>query len=107
MGWNKLMRSHHHKWAAENIRCKLAMRAEGTGFDPEQTPLDYRVDIATICYFKNRPLDSDNINDKFYIDGLIGYYLHDDKPAHVRRTSTESRIDKDEPRVEIIITSVL
>ena len=66
-----------------------------------------RVDILATVYFKNRVLDSDNICSKFYIDGLIGIVLADDTPEFVRRVSTQSELDKENPRMEIEILEVV
>ena len=65
-----------------------------------------RVDIRVTAYFKNRPLDPDNITSKFYIDGLVGNVIEDDTREFVRRVTTQSEIDKENPRVEIEITEV-
>ena len=65
-----------------------------------------RVDILVTVYFKNKPMDADNICDKFLIDGLIGIWLADDTPEYVRRVSTQSEVDKENPRMEIEIVEV-
>jgi len=64
------------------------------------------VDIHITAYFKNRPLDSDNICSKLYIDGLIGNVIEDDTREFVRRVSTQSEVDKENPRVEIEIITL-
>jgi len=61
------------------------------------------VDITITAYFKNRPLDADNIASKFYIDGLKGWLIKDDSPEYVRSVTTVSKIDNENPRVEIEI----
>ena len=61
------------------------------------------VDIHVTAYFKNRPQDPDNICVKPYIDGLIGNVIEDDTREFVRIVSSQSEIDKDNPRVEIEI----
>jgi len=61
------------------------------------------VDILVTAYFKNRPQDSDNICSKLYIDGLIGNVIEDDTREFVRRVSTQSEVDEENPRVEIEI----
>ena len=60
------------------------------------------VDIEVIAYFDQRPLDSDNVCSKLYIDALRGWLLEDDSPRWVRRVTTESRVSMD-PRVEITL----
>ena len=62
-----------------------------------------RVDIHVTAYFKNRPLDPDNIFIKPYVDGLVGNVIEDDTREFIRIVSSQSEIDKDNPRVEIEI----
>jgi Holliday junction resolvase RusA-like endonuclease len=71
--------------------------------DVNITPFECRVHITTIAYFKNRPTDPDNVCDKVFIDGLVGKVIHDDTRQYVASTTTISEIDKDNPRVEIVI----
>lgn len=59
------------------------------------------VDITVTAYFAGRPLDPCNITAKLYIDGLIGKWIKDDSPEFVRSVTTRSRVDKENPRVEI------
>ena len=65
-----------------------------------------QVDIVMTVYFKNRPLDADNIASKFYIDGLKGRVIEDDNPKYVRSVKTVSLVDKENPRVEIELMEV-
>ena len=65
--------------------------------------INTRVDIQVVAYFKNRPLDSDNIVSKMYIDGLKGFVIKDDTREFVRKVTTQSEVDKEFPRVEIIV----
>jgi len=62
------------------------------------------VDITITVYFSGRPLDCDNIAAKLYIDGLCGHVLQGDSPRYVSSVTTMSLIDKEQPRVEILIT---
>lgn len=64
------------------------------------------VDIIITGYFKNKPLDPDNITSKLWIDGLKGRVIVDDTMQYVSSVITRSRIDKNEPRIEIDITEV-
>jgi Holliday junction resolvase RusA-like endonuclease len=65
------------------------------------------VDIEIVAFFKGKPLDSDNICGKMYIDGLIyAGLLVNDTRAYVRRFSTQSEVDRDKPRVEITIREI-
>ena len=62
--------------------------------------------ITVKCYFpkKNLVLDSDNICAKLAIDGLKGNVIEDDDWKHVHSTTTESHLDSENPRTEIIIS---
>ena len=64
------------------------------------------VDITISSYFKNRPLDPDNICAKLYIDALKGLVIQDDNPKFVRSVTTRSLVDKENPRVEIVVEEV-
>lgn len=59
------------------------------------------VNIRITAYFASRPQDASNIVSKIYEDGLVGHVLVDDGPKYVASMTTESRIDKKNPRVEI------
>ena len=109
--WNKMYSGIH--WAT---RAKEAARVhELMWYDYLENHRDLsnpyqlfknRVDILITAYFKSNPQDSDNICSKPYIDGLIGCFLADDTPEFVRRVSTQSEIDKENPRMEIEIMEV-
>ena len=70
---------------------------------------NYPVNIVIWFYFKNRPLDCSNC---FYMaklceDGLIkAGILKDDSPEYVDCLACVSRVDKQNPRIEISIESV-
>ena len=81
----------------------LTVRA---AIDPNWQPFDVPVDIILSVYFQDRPQDADNVCSKPYIDALIGWVIHDDKPAYVRSVTTVSLIDKYRPRLEIEIRAV-
>lgn len=68
--------------------------------------MEGRVNIIMTVYFKNRPLDPDNICDKFYIDGLKGRVIRDDTAKCVKSVTTIAEVDKLNPRVEIEIEGV-
>jgi Holliday junction resolvase RusA-like endonuclease len=65
---------------------------------------DEPVDIEVVVFFKNRPMDSDNICDKFYIDALKHHLIAEDDRRFVRRVTVESRVDKENPRTVMTIT---
>lgn len=70
------------------------------------TTCNKRVEIEVVGYFDKRPLDADNICSKIYLDSLKGWLIEDDSPKFVDRVSTASRIDKENPRVEITLSEV-
>lgn len=102
---NDFFERHHWTWRdAEVLRVHLLVR----GFiDPNTPVFDCRVDISMVVYFADDPLDSSNIPLKLYEDGLKTWWIEDDTIEFVRRTSTESRVDKGRPRVEITLTPVV
>ena len=61
------------------------------------------VTITLTAFFKGRSLDPDNICAKIYIDALCGRVLEDDTPSHVHSVTTASRVDRENPRIEIEI----
>lgn len=66
-----------------------------------------RVDIIVTAYFNKHAIDSDNVPAKIFIDALKAYLLKDDATAFVRRVTTESVLDKDNPeRVTIEILAI-
>ncbi len=64
--------------------------------------------ICTTCYFKSRSevLDPDNICDKLIIDGLKGIVIEDDDYKHIKYVTTESWVDRENPRTEVVISHV-
>ncbi len=70
------------------------------------TTCNKRVEVEVVGYFDKRPLDPDNVCSKIYLDALKGWLIEDDSPKFIDRVSTASRIDKANPRVEIILTEV-
>lgn len=67
---------------------------------------DGPVKITMSVWFKNRPIDAQNIANKPYIDALIGWYIEDDGPEFVPVVEFASYIDKRRPRVEIEISKL-
>lgn len=65
-----------------------------------------KVTIVVTAYFAHHPLDASNIPGKIYEDGLKGYVIADDTLLHVDSMMTRSRMDKQNPRVEIEIEEV-
>lgn len=101
MSWNTLYSgSHwsHRKFEAERVHYLVR---EAIGYDPIM--FKNPVDIAVSAYFDTRPLDPDNISSKFYIDGMKGLLISDDNYKFINSVTTRSKVDKDNPRVEIEI----
>lgn len=104
ISWNKMYSGQH--WAvrqAEAERVHLLVLAHTP---PRVEPFKERVDISIVSYFKNRPLDPDNISSKLYIDGLKGRVIRDDTREYIRKVTTQSEVDAKNPRIEIEITPV-
>jgi|GEM_PF-1746568 len=97
--WNVLKRLNKHAWHEEVIAAAWMMR-EALG--PEPPVITGRLDIEVITHFDKNPYDSDNIPAKLFIDGLKNFVIPDDRPKYVRRVTTESRIDRRHPRVEVL-----
>ena len=114
--WNKMYAGVHwtkRKEEADRVHGLLMWKLQQTAnlsggamlYKMDSSPLLFkgRVDISVVAYFKNRPLDPDNITSKFYIDGLVGEVIEDDTREFVRKVTTQSEVDKENPRVEIIV----
>lgn len=101
--WNALKRMNPWQWQDAVERARWLIRAAMPADAPVFTG---RVDISVVAYFDRRPFDSSNIPLKLYEDGLLNIVIPDDSPKYVRRVSTESRIDRQRPRVEIMVTPV-
>lgn len=73
---------------------------------PDLSVFHNPVDITVTAYFDHHPQDASNICAKLYEDALIGLLINGDGPKWVSSMKTESRIDKENPRVEIRIQEV-
>lgn len=101
VSWNTLYSGRHWSWRSkEKTRVKELVREH---LPKGATPYDVPVDIEVTVYFDKRPLDSDNICDKFYIDAIKHALIHEDDRRFVRRVITESCVDKKNPRTVITI----
>ena len=88
MGWNKLnTRAHWTRRKMETQRCHDLVYVFSRGV-PHFPGV---VDIELVAYLEPPIMDSDNVNAKFYIDGLHPDVIPDDDPAHVRRVTTCSK----------------
>jgi hypothetical protein len=63
------------------------------------------VKLIWTVYFDKQPLDASNICLKPFEDGLIGWIIKDDSPEWVTEVTVRSRVDKEEPRIELQIKS--
>ncbi len=111
VSWNKIYESRHwifRKNLASSVHRKVIRRLEEMGYRPlDKTKMFTKpVEIDVTAYFKNRPLDADNIGAKLYIDALKFICIMDDGPKYVRAVTTRSRVDSLNPRVEIEIKEI-
>ncbi len=104
VSWNDFYEAKH--WSFRSKEAKRVHRLIRGHLDPNEPMFDCRVDIEMIVYFQKDPYDSSNIPVKLYEDGLRTWWIEDDSMEFVRRVTTESRIDKNNPRVEITLTPV-
>jgi len=107
--WNLMYGGKHwskRKEEADRVHELIWATLNSDACEKPKKVMDRVADIFVTAYFKNRPQDSDNICSKLYIDGLIGSVIQDDTREFVRRVTTQSEIDKENPRVEIEITEV-
>lgn len=109
MSWNSIY-SANSKWIRNSfatdihtlVRNELLVR--GYGVQKTKNYFKNKVDIDIVAYFTNRPLDSDNIPAKLYIDGLKDYLIANDGYKYVGKVSTESVLTEGKDRIEITIT---
>jgi hypothetical protein len=107
MSWNKLYAGTH--WTKRNAEAERVHSLIYLSLSRSQrVPFLEKVNIFITVYFKNRPFDSDNIADKFYIDGLKhANVIQEDDLRYVGMTATRSEVDKNNPRVEIEIIEAI
>ena len=107
--WNTFWAgTHWTKRKKEADRVHLVVRSY---IDPDTAKVyDVPVDILVIGFYdtsgRKKLLDSGNIVSKPYVDALIGWYIKDDSREFVRRVSTQSEVDNNNPRTVIIIEPV-
>lgn len=91
-------------WAVRKNMADRIHHAVRAAIDPEQAQVyTERVDIHIHAYYDSKPVDSDNVEIKLYVDGLKGWYIFDDDIKHVRTVSSTAYM-ADKCRVEIEIT---
>lgn len=103
MSWNIFYSGKHWR-----TRHEEALRVHGLVkySTLNKTRLKRPCNITITAYFDKSPLDADNINCKLYIDGLKEKVIVDDNPKWVDSITAKSRVDKDNPRVEILIEEI-
>lgn len=106
VSWNKFYAGSHWTYRrilAEDIHQKVVIALFQMGITSSTPPLDYRVNIKIIAYYKTTHIDSDNIPAKIYIDGLKGIVIKDDSPVYVGAVTVRSQRTTGKQRVEISI----
>ena len=102
--WNTFYSGKH--WSVRKQEADTAHTIVRSLLDPDLEPFQGRVDVSITVYAPSKPTDADNICAKLYIDGLKGWWFEDDTPDYVRTVSTQSEVDKDNPRTEIVVTQI-
>ena len=102
--WNDFYSGMH--WKARKDYAEMIHGLVRSYLDPNDPIFECRVDILVMVYFDKYPYDPCNIPAKLYIDGLHGWWIKDDTREFVRRETTQSEIDRDNPRIEITATPV-
>jgi|SRR3954447_1534240 hypothetical protein len=106
ISWNQWYAGEHwmvRKKKADEIHELMKYTLMQAEYRPQVKIFPGKVDVRVTGYFKDRPLDPDNIVSKLYIDGLKGLLIEDDTHRHIRSVTTSSQMDKQNPRVEIDI----
>jgi hypothetical protein len=101
--WNRLKRMNRWEWQAAVEQTRWHIRA---ALPPSPPVFTGRVDICVVVYFDRKAHDADNMPAKLLIDSLVNLVIPDDSPTYVRRVSTESRVDRQHPRVEVLVRPV-
>lgn len=112
LGFNEIIEMSKKYW-----RKYADMKKEATGavasycfskrFFHNDKPIDVPVEISFHWYCRNKRMDPDNISvaKKFVIDGLVyAQVLSDDGWNQVSGFSDDFYIDRENPRVEVVIT---
>lgn len=101
--WNEFYTGKH--WSSRKEIADRAHLLVRSAIDPDWSWPETPVVIDFLVYFDKQPQDSDNICDKIYIDGLIGWAFPDDKPEFVSWIRPIPLVDPENPRIEIHIRS--
>lgn len=105
--WNEYWSGvHWSKRKKERDRVHWLVRSV---IDPDKARISiWPVHIFIDAFFKDKraQLDAGNIANKAYIDALEGWYIIDDRPKHVPMVTTSSHVDRENPRLEIVILPI-
>lgn len=104
VSWNTFYAGRH--WIVrkqEALRVHLLLKAHTLRVTEK---FKGRVSIVMTVYFKDHPIDPDNIVSKLYIDGLKDRVIVDDTYEWVDSVTTRVRVDKENPRVEIEVSEL-
>lgn len=102
--YNNIIRWHWSKYSREVNRVKLLILSAIGPCDPIGQP----VNLAFTPFYENKPLDTSNLPEKLYEDGLVAAgLLVDDNRQYVHDIiKRRPQIDKERPRLEIEIVSI-
>lgn len=104
--WNKAWAGQHwtkRKKYADTVH--MLVRANVSPDAVPKTPLT-RCKVLIRAYYPNLRVrhDAGNVCNKPYIDALIGLFYEDDSPDIVYSVTTESYLDRENPRTEIVVS---
>ncbi len=104
ISWNKFYSGKH--WAVRKQEADRVHQLVRGCIDPDAIPFAGLVNIIITAYFPNKRLlqDPDNICCKLYIDGLKWWVIADDDTKHVRSVLAISELDREKPRIEIVVS---
>lgn len=105
--WNKLYSQAHWSKRKELVddwhgRVSYYMMAQKIPRMLYEVPIDIKI----TCYYKDKRsiVDPDNVCDKLLIDALKDWVIKDDTYEYIKRVTTEARLDRENPRTEVILT---
>lgn len=103
--WNKYWAGEHYSKRAEGAHyIKMMTRSF---LDPDKIEMfENPVHITWTAYLEKHPIDASNICIKPFEDALIGWLIENDSPKYVPGMTVYSRIDKENPRIEVLIEEV-
>ena len=105
---NEIIEKSKQHWAAYSKMKKKHTNAAAWIAKANLEPME-KVDLTFIWYCKNRRKDKDNIivGQKFVIDGLVeAGIIENDGWKQIGTLLHQFRVDKENPRVEVIIEEV-